>query len=189
LQIGDADFIALNTNIITISDFRQKHIAAGGEGAPLAVYGDYFLLSSKDENRILLNIGGIANFTFLPSSLNIDEVICTDVGPGNTLMDAYVQHYFPNKFYDENAMIALQETNKNNENKARETGEALLHTKAELERAKHKLQVLGEEIIIQRNRVSARIASKTVGAIASIFGLNGNRKKRGQEADKPYLKE
>jgi anhydro-N-acetylmuramic acid kinase len=108
LQIGDADFIALNTNIITISDFRQKHIAAGGEGAPLAVYGDYFLLSSKDENRILLNIGGIANFTFLPTSLNIDEVICTDVGPGNTLMDAYVQHYFPNKFYDENAMIALQ---------------------------------------------------------------------------------
>jgi anhydro-N-acetylmuramic acid kinase len=108
LQIGDADHIAFNTNIITISDFRQKQIAAGGEGAPIAIYGDYFLLSSKDENRILLNIGGIANFTFLPSSLNIDEVICTDVGAGNTLMDVYIQHHFPNKFYDENAAIALQ---------------------------------------------------------------------------------
>jgi anhydro-N-acetylmuramic acid kinase len=108
LQIGDADHIAFNSNIITISDFRQKHIAAGGEGAPLAMYGDYFLLSSKDENRVLLNIGGIANFTFLPSSLNIDEVICTDVGAGNTLMDAYIQQHFTNKFYDENAAIASQ---------------------------------------------------------------------------------
>jgi len=108
LQIGDADQIAFNTKIITISDFRQKHIAAGGEGAPLAIYGDYFLFSNKDENRILLNIGGIANFTFLPGSLNINEVICTDVGAGNTLMDAYIQQHFPNKFYDENATIALQ---------------------------------------------------------------------------------
>ena len=114
LQIGDADHIAFNTNIITISDFRQKHIATGGEGAPLAIYGDYFLLSSKDENRILLNIGGIANFTFLPSSLNINEVICTDIGAGNTLMDAYIQVHFPNKFYDDNAAIALQ-GNVNNE--------------------------------------------------------------------------
>ena len=108
LQIGDADQITFNTNIITISDFRQKHIAAGGEGAPLAIYGDYFLLSSKQENRILLNIGGIANFTFLPKSLNIDDVICTDVGAGNTLMDVYIQHHFPNKFYDKHAALALQ---------------------------------------------------------------------------------
>ena len=48
LQIGDGDHIAVNTGIITISDFRQKHIAAGGEGAPLAVYGDYFLFSKKE---------------------------------------------------------------------------------------------------------------------------------------------
>ena len=108
LQIGDADHIAFNTNIITISDFRQKHIAAGGQGAPLAIYGDYFLLSSKDENRILLNIGGIANFTFLPKNKNIDEILCTDTGSGNTLMDVYIQHYFHNKFYDDNASVALQ---------------------------------------------------------------------------------
>ena len=67
LQIGDGDHIAVHTGIITISDFRQKHIAAGGEGAPLAVYGDYILCSKKGENRIMLNIGGISNLTFLPS--------------------------------------------------------------------------------------------------------------------------
>lgn len=114
LQIGDADHIAFNTNIITISDFRQKHIAAGGQGAPLAIYGDYFLLSSKNENRVLLNIGGIANFTFLPKSLDVSEIICTDTGAGNTLMDAYIQHHFTNKFYDDDAAIALQGKINNN---------------------------------------------------------------------------
>ena len=108
LQIGDADQIAVNTRIITISDFRQKHIDAGGEGAPLAVYGDYFLLSSEVENRILLNIGGISNFTFLPKCLDFEKVICTDVGPGNTLMDSYVQQHFKGLQFDENANLAVQ---------------------------------------------------------------------------------
>jgi anhydro-N-acetylmuramic acid kinase len=108
LQIGDADQIAFNTKIITVSDFRQKHIAAGGQGAPLAIYGDYFLLSSKDENRVLLNIGGISNFTYLPKNQNANDIICTDAGPGNTLMDVYIQQHFPDTFYDENANIASQ---------------------------------------------------------------------------------
>ena len=108
LQIGDADQIAVNTGIITISDFRQKSIAVGAEGAPLAVYGDYFLLSSEKENRVLINIGGISNFTFLPKNLHFEEVICTDAGPGNTLMDVYVQQQFENKFFDENATLAMQ---------------------------------------------------------------------------------
>ena len=105
LQIGDGDHIAVTTNIITLSDFRQKHIAAGGEGAPLAVYGDYFLFSKKDENRILLNMGGIANFTFLPGSLDPSAIFTTDTGPGNTLIDAFTRHFF-GKPYDENGAIA-----------------------------------------------------------------------------------
>jgi anhydro-N-acetylmuramic acid kinase len=56
----------------------------------------------------MLNIGGIANFTFLPGSLNAAEVFCTDVGPGNTLMDAYIQQHFPGKYYDHNAEIAMK---------------------------------------------------------------------------------
>jgi anhydro-N-acetylmuramic acid kinase len=109
-QIGDGDHLAVKTGIITVSDFRQKHIAAGGEGAPLAVYGDYLIFSKAGENRIMLNIGGIANFTFLPGSLDTTEVFSTDTGSGNTLMDAYVQLHFKGKYFDEAAQIARQGT-------------------------------------------------------------------------------
>jgi anhydro-N-acetylmuramic acid kinase len=106
LQIGDGDHLAVATGIITISDFRQKHIASGGEGAPLAVYGDYLIFSKKDEDRIMLNIGGIANFTYLPGSLDGNKVFSTDTGTGNTLMDAVIQQHFPGKYFDENSAIA-----------------------------------------------------------------------------------
>lgn len=106
LQIGDGDHIAVQTGVITISDFRQKNIAAGGEGAPLAVYGDYLLFSKKNENRIMLNIGGIANYTFLSGSLDTTKIFTTDTGPGNTIMDAYVKKYFSDTAYDKDAMIA-----------------------------------------------------------------------------------
>jgi anhydro-N-acetylmuramic acid kinase len=106
LQIGDGDHIAVKTGIITISDFRQKHVAAGGEGAPLAVYGDYFLFGKKGENRIMLNIGGISNFTFLPANRNPSQIIVTDTGTGNTLIDNFVKMYFPDKAYDKDAEIA-----------------------------------------------------------------------------------
>jgi anhydro-N-acetylmuramic acid kinase len=109
LQIGDGDQLAVSTGIITISDFRQKHIAAGGEGAPLAVYGDYFIFSKKGENRIMLNIGGIANFTYLPADLDAAKIFSTDTGPGNTLMDAYVQQHFQLPF-DKDAAVAKSGT-------------------------------------------------------------------------------
>jgi anhydro-N-acetylmuramic acid kinase len=108
LQIGDGDHIAVKTGIITLSDFRQKHIAVGGEGAPLAVYGDYFLFGKKGENRIMLNMGGIANFTFLPASLNAEETFVTDTGTGNTLIDLFTKKYYPEKSYDKDAKIAQQ---------------------------------------------------------------------------------
>jgi anhydro-N-acetylmuramic acid kinase len=110
LQIGDGDHLAVATGIITISDFRQKHIAAGGEGAPLAVYGDYLMFSKKGEDRIMLNMGGIANFTFLPGSLDANEIFSTDTGTGNTMMDALMQQHYPGKYFDEDAAIAKQGT-------------------------------------------------------------------------------
>ncbi len=110
LQIGDGDHLAVATGIITISDFRQKHIAAGGEGAPLAVYGDHLIFGKKGEERVLLNIGGIANFTSLPGDNQPENIFCTDVGPGNTMMDAFMQQQFPGKYFDENALVAKQGT-------------------------------------------------------------------------------
>lgn len=108
LQLGDGDHLAVTTGITTISDFRQKHIAAGGEGAPLAVYGDYLLFSSAAENRIMLNIGGIANLTWLPHSRDANAVFSSDIGPGNTLMDAYIRQVQPGQNFDEGAQLALQ---------------------------------------------------------------------------------
>lgn len=109
LQIGDGDHIAVNTGIVTISDFRQKHIAAGGEGAPLAAYGDYLLFAEEGTDIILLNIGGIANFSYLPAT-DISKMFSTDIGPGNTMMDAFVQLHFPGQHYDKDAAIAKQGT-------------------------------------------------------------------------------
>lgn len=106
LQIGDGDHVAVTTGIITLSDFRQRHVAAGGEGAPLAVYGDYFIFSDPSENRLMLNMGGIANFSYLPASLDALEVFVTDTGTGNTLLDAFVRRFYPEKAYDKDAQIA-----------------------------------------------------------------------------------
>ncbi|MDB5959997.1 MAG: anhydro-N-acetylmuramic acid kinase, partial [Massilia sp.] len=108
LQIGDGDHIAVRTGIITISDFRQKHIAGGGEGAPLAVYGDFYILGKPGENRILLNMGGIANFTYLPASMDPHQVFVTDTGPGNTLLDAFTRRFFPELDFDKDAAIATR---------------------------------------------------------------------------------
>lgn len=113
LQIGDGDHIAMHTGIITLSDFRQKHIAAGGEGAPLAAYGDYLLFSHPVENRFLLNIGGISNFTFIPSHQSQLEAYATDLGPGNTMMNQYMKAHFDQEM-DRDALIAKKGTINNN---------------------------------------------------------------------------
>lgn len=106
LQIGDGDHLAHLTGIITLSDFRQKHVAAGGEGAPLAMFGDYFLFTKAGEDRILLNMGGIGNFTYLPANQDPNGILVSDTGPGNTLLDAWVRAHYPEKSFDEDAQIA-----------------------------------------------------------------------------------
>lgn len=106
LQVGDGDHLAVTTGITTLSDFRQKHVAAGGEGAPLAVYGDYLLFSKKGANRILLNAGGIGNFTYLPASAKANDVFVTDTGPANTLIDQTIRFYLPGQSFDRDAELA-----------------------------------------------------------------------------------
>lgn len=106
LQIADGDQIAVKTGIVTISDFRQKHTAHGGEGAPMAALVDRLLFGDANESRILLNIGGIANFTWLPAvNHSTEKSFTTDTGPGNTLIDNVVQKFF-NKPYDKDGKIA-----------------------------------------------------------------------------------
>ena len=113
LQIGDGDHIARTTGILTISDFRQKHTAAGGEGAPMVSFVDRILYTDETEERILLNIGGIANFTYLPAKKNdAQKTITTDTGPGNTLIDAAVQQYFSKDFDRDGAIAKIGQVNR-----------------------------------------------------------------------------
>ncbi|XWN38753.1 MAG: anhydro-N-acetylmuramic acid kinase [Balneola sp.] len=105
LQIVDGDHIAEKTGIVTISDFRQKHVAKGGEGAPIAGIMDEALFRSETEHRLLLNLGGISNFTWLPSKESGEEILTSDVGPANTLINEAMKKHF-NKPFDENGKVA-----------------------------------------------------------------------------------
>lgn len=97
-QLGDANIIAELTGIITIADFRSRDIAAGGQGAPLVPAFHYHSLNQPDKNRVILNIGGIANITFLPSNQNSKDIYGVDTGPGNGLMDAWIDRKIGNNY-------------------------------------------------------------------------------------------
>ena len=86
LQIGDPSIIANKTGIATVADFRRTNMAAGGEGAPLAPAFHAFQFRSSHADRIILNLGGIANITLLPADGAIDPS-GFDTGPGNGLLD------------------------------------------------------------------------------------------------------
>jgi anhydro-N-acetylmuramic acid kinase len=90
IQIGDPSTIAELTGITTVADFRRRDIAAGGQGAPLVPAFHQEVFRSKNENRVILNIGGIANITILPAD-ETQEVSGFDTGPGNTLMDRWMR--------------------------------------------------------------------------------------------------
>lgn len=105
LQIGEPSVISYKTGIKTISNFRTMDVAAGGEGAPLVPYSEYMLYRSKEKNIVLQNIGGISNLTFLPKNCTIEEVYSFDTGPGNIMIDYFVNKYY-HKPYDENGDIA-----------------------------------------------------------------------------------
>ncbi|HEX7026061.1 MAG TPA: anhydro-N-acetylmuramic acid kinase [Gammaproteobacteria bacterium] len=90
IQIGDPNIIAYKTGITTIADFRRRDIAAGGQGAPLVPAFHAAFFQSSVENRIVLNIGGIANITVLSADGTVRGF---DTGPGNTLLDQWTRRY------------------------------------------------------------------------------------------------
>ncbi|QSA98207.1 anhydro-N-acetylmuramic acid kinase [Methylococcus sp. EFPC2] len=92
LQIGDPSRIAQTTGITTIADFRRRDIAAGGQGAPLAPAFHRAVFQSREEERVIVNLGGIANLTVLPKTGD-GPVFGFDSGPGNTLMDGWVAEH------------------------------------------------------------------------------------------------
>lgn len=89
LQIGEASVLAEEFKVPVVSDFRVRDVAAGGSGAPLVPYVDYLLFKDYGRTLLILNIGGIANFTIVPKNAKlVDDIYSLDTGPGVALIDA-----------------------------------------------------------------------------------------------------
>jgi len=99
VQIGDPNRIAALTGISTVADFRRKDIALGGQAAPLAPAFHQFMFRSGEEDRAVVNIGGIANISYLPADHG-GAILGFDTGPGNTLLDFWTEGH-RNTSYDD----------------------------------------------------------------------------------------
>lgn len=104
LQLGDASTIARAFNKLVIYDFRTLDMAYGGSGAPLIPMSEFLIFRSLEKSRILLNIGGIGNITYLKKKCEIDDILAFDTGPGNMLIDGACMKLF-NMPYDDGGKI------------------------------------------------------------------------------------
>lgn len=105
LQVGDANRIAWATRIRTVSDFRRMDMAAGGQGAPLAPAFHAWLFRVPQVTRVVINIGGIANISILPPA-GENTVYGFDTGPGNTLLDQWIQRHQGKQWDEDGAWAA-----------------------------------------------------------------------------------
>jgi len=108
-QAGEAAVLAAELNVPVVSNFRPADMLAAGQGAPLVPLLDYVLFANAKRNRVLQNIGGIANLTAIPAGASPAEVIAFDNGPGNMIIDALTQQLF-GKPFDRNGGHAAQGT-------------------------------------------------------------------------------
>lgn len=107
LQIGEDSYIAEELGCPVVGNFRVRDMAAGGLGAPLVPYVEYLLYRKEDETVALQNIGGIGNVTILPKACTLEQVTAFDTGPGNMLIDAWVQRMTKGeKTFDEGGRLA-----------------------------------------------------------------------------------
>jgi anhydro-N-acetylmuramic acid kinase len=109
LQIGDGSVLAELLGVPVVSDFRPRDMAAGGKGAPLVPFVDYFLFRDRRRGRVALNIGGIANITAIPPAAEPDAVLAFDTGPGNMVIDALAARHSKGKLkFDRGGRLAAR---------------------------------------------------------------------------------
>jgi anhydro-N-acetylmuramic acid kinase len=106
-QIGEAALIAERLRVPMVSDFRPADMAAGGQGAPLVPMLDFCVFRHATKNRLLLNLGGIANMTALPAGCTINDVLAFDSGPANMVIDGCMQRLYGRGF-DRNGEVAAK---------------------------------------------------------------------------------
>tara|TARA_X000001036_G_scaffold177381_1_gene167895 strand:+ start:518 stop:1615 length:1098 start_codon:yes stop_codon:yes gene_type:complete len=109
MQIGDPNIVANEVNIPVVSDFRNMHIALGGDGAPLVPEFHTEIFYKPKCTRIILNIGGISNYSYIK---NKKDIWGSDVGPGNAIMDAYCNKFLDKPFDMRGAIAAKGAINK-----------------------------------------------------------------------------
>ncbi len=105
LQLGEATVVTELCKVMTVSDFRQSDLAAGGQGAPLVSFPDSLLYAAPGRARVVVNLGGIANVTYLPADGDPGGVIAFDTGPSNCLLDETAAR-FAGRPFDQGGRLA-----------------------------------------------------------------------------------
>ena len=108
LQLGDPAVLAERFGVPVVSDFRSRDVAAGGQGAPLVPLADALLFGHPDHARVLLNVGGMANVTFVRRRGSTEDVVAFDTGPGVAVIDAVVRALVPGAGFDQDGRMAAQ---------------------------------------------------------------------------------
>lgn len=111
LQIAEPSVIAERTGITTVANFRQRDMAAGGEGAPLAPFAHHRLLRDRHRSRLIVNLGGIGNVTYLPAGKRLKSVTAFDTGPANIVLDGLIHRLSKGRLsMDRNGRLASKGT-------------------------------------------------------------------------------
>jgi anhydro-N-acetylmuramic acid kinase len=109
-QLGEPAVLAEEFGVRVVSGFRPRDVAAGGQGAPLVPMADVLLFAAPDSPRVLLNIGGMANLTYVARRAVEDGVMAFDTGPGVAVIDALARLVDPRRSYDRDGKLAVQGT-------------------------------------------------------------------------------
>jgi anhydro-N-acetylmuramic acid kinase len=107
-QLGEPAVLAERFGVRIVSNFRPRDVAAGGQGAPLVPMADVLLFAAPDAPRVLLNLGGMANLTYVPRRAVEDGVLAFDIGPGVAVIDAVARQVDPRRSYDRDGKLAAQ---------------------------------------------------------------------------------